>query len=513
MLYLCARKGLVNRGMKRWHCIGFWLTGCIVTACSLVACTPCSSGGAQAVVAQADSLWAAGKMYGIDEGDSLAMAQAYQTLGKKSRFSMVNPQYANVYAHACYHYGKLLRAQDDPVAAMQVFIRATHTRTNDYHILGRVYSNMGDLCHWAGEFPLAYDMFERSGEMFLRNGDTLLYYYDLNNMAFELAEQGRKEETLHLIRQIMATCTDMNILDKTQETQARLYLNCGLYDSTLYYAQPLFSFDTTYSVAALLIAQAYSFMNIKDSATHYANIVLSHTHELFEINNALYILTNDDESRDKESIREVAADRSDTQKLIENQKGELSQAVQLLELDLNRKPDMRWIYSIIATLIIMGTGIVIYVLNKHKKQELLTQKIEELRTETSSIQEQNDELKEQFRTNQKHIEEDVNKKCSMLRTNESIRKTLAWKNYEKMCSIIDQRFYFLALKLRERYSLNETEVRLCILTLLNCEYDRIAELLYRSKSSIGTLKIRVAKKLGTTAKDMRQYLIENVCVR
>ena len=81
-----------------------------------------------------------------------------------------------------------------------------------------------------------------------------------------------------------------------------------------------------------------------------------------------------------------------------------------------------------------------------------------------------------------------------------------------MCSIVDGRFYMLASKLHTKYKLNETETRLCVLTLLDCKYDLIADLLYRSNSSIGTLKIRVAKKLGTTAKDLRMYLIENECV-
>ena len=110
------------------------------------------------------------------------------------------------------------------------------------------------------------------------------------------------------------------------------------------------------------------------------------------------------------------------------------------------------------------------------------------------------------------VEEDINKTCSLMRTNESIQKTLAWKNYKKMCSIADRRFYFLVSKLQKRYLLNEIEVRICVLTLLNCEYERMAELLYRSPLSIGTLKMRVAKKLGTTAKELRKYLIENECV-
>ena len=94
-----------------------------------------------------------------------------------------------------------------------------------------------------------------------------------------------------------------------------------------------------------------------------------------------------------------------------------------------------------------------------------------------------------------------------------IKKTLAWKNYHTMCTIVDKQFYLLASKLQSKQLLNETEIRLCILTLLDCGYDQMAELLYYAPNGIGKLKLRVAKKLGTSAKGLRSYLIENECVR
>lgn len=100
----------------------------------------------------------------------------------------------------------------------------------------------------------------------------------------------------------------------------------------------------------------------------------------------------------------------------------------------------------------------------------------------------------------------------MLQDKDKIVKTLSWKNYDKMCVIVDKQFYLLASKLRSKQVLNETEIRLCVLTLLDCGYDQMAKLLYRSPSSMGTLKIRVAKKLGTTSKNLRLYLIENECI-
>ena len=50
--------------------------GCLLIGCCLMAWTPWSVDRAQAVVAQADSLWATGQAM----NDSLALAQAYCTL-------------------------------------------------------------------------------------------------------------------------------------------------------------------------------------------------------------------------------------------------------------------------------------------------------------------------------------------------------------------------------------------------------------------------------------------------
>ena len=104
----------------------------ICLAATLVACTPQAVREAQDVVAQADSLWSAGQMYGREAGDSATLAQAYETLNNIP--SSLSPQLSTTFAHACYHYGRLLRERENPAAAMEAFIHATHSRTHDYHI-------------------------------------------------------------------------------------------------------------------------------------------------------------------------------------------------------------------------------------------------------------------------------------------------------------------------------------------------------------------------------------------
>ena len=492
--------------MKRCRYIVFLLlAGMVGQGCSSRALHE-----AEAVVAQADSLWQAGLMYGIDAGDSLPLAQAYETLGAYQFLSPFTFHPSSSFTHACYHYGKLLRAKDHPAEAMQCFINATHSRTRDYHILGRVYSNMGSICHLAGEFQLSYDMYEKSANCFLANGDTLSYYYGLNDMAFEKAMLADKESCIGLLHNIEQHCIDRGVICKTLETKAELYLKCNQYDSVLYYASILCKELPNYSAGFLLQAQAYSYLAIQDSAVYYAERVLDNSPTLEETNNALYILTNDDESKDRAAIRQTAADRSDTQKLIELRQMKISQAAQLLEQDIVRKPDLRWLYAVIATVLIIGAAIVVYVYRKHKKHDLLAQKISDLTLKSNAVQANHEKLVNRYESQHQRREEETLHRCDLLRECPQIAVELKWNDFDSVSNIIDSHFYLLATKLRQKAVLNETEIRLCILVLIGLNRSQIANTMPYALNSIGKLKDQTAKKLGTSGKNLRDFLIKMV---
>ena len=212
---------------------------------------------AQEVVAHADSLREA-HLYAQNEyDDSLSLAQAYETLKAIPLPFREGLGLGSSYAHACYHYGRLLRAKDNNVEAMKVFIEATHSRTRDYHILGRIYSNMGSMCHLAEDYALSYDMFAKCADCLLQNSDTISYYYGLNEMAFELAEQGKKEETLALLDSITRNCNDKNVILKTWETKAEMYQKVSQYDSAIYCANQMQLSDWIGLTGIMIKAQSF----------------------------------------------------------------------------------------------------------------------------------------------------------------------------------------------------------------------------------------------------------------
>ena len=470
------------------------IVGCLV--CGMILLSACSSNAlseAKQTVAQADSVWAEGGMY----SDSLSLAQAYETLSSFNYplLSTLNSQLSTDFVHACYHYGKLLRAKDDPVAAMQVFINATHAGSDDKQILGRIYNNMGDICHRANEFDLSYDMFKRSAEVFLSDKDTLSYYYCLNDMAFELAEQGKKEETLTLLDKIKINeYTDTYLYSKKFETKAKLYTITAEYDSAIVYANVLEHVGYTDPTGYSIKARAYDNMGIIDSALYYAMYVMTlPMASYYDKYNMLYIISHYDDANSSEDILALTSQRADLGIQIDHQHAVHSVAASILQQNLNCKPNLTWLYAILITIGLVSGVASIYISSKRKRHRLLSQQIQAL------------EEKAQETIEQKRAQ--VESHCAIFLKSNDFKKDLCWNDYAKMCDIVNQYFYLLAKKLQIDYSLSEKEVRLCILTLFDFGYDKMADYLFYAPNGIGKFKMRVSRKVGTTAKNLRQFLI------
>ena len=477
--------------MSRWGYIVFaLLAGMVGQGCSSRAIHE-----AEAVVAQADSLWQAGLMYGIDACDSLTLAQAYETLGAWQWF------HADEYAHSCYHYGKLLRAKDHPAEAMQAFINATHSRTRDYHILGRVYSNMGSICHLAGEFQLSYDMFEKSGEMYLLNGDSLLYFYNLNNMAYELAEQGKKE-SFSLINRVDSICKNQDLLAKLLETKAVFYRETGQYDSTIFYADKSYELGNLDNTILLLKAQAYDNLGKKDSAIRYAQIIMDCPSASFQNRfNALYIVKHCDSTLCVEEIEELYSQREDIRYYeYEPLREKWILSTQLLQQDLTRKPDWRWLYLLIAVaLFVCSSLVLIHLWRKRKLHQQISEEIEIRQSHVNTLSLRQEEHRRQ-------LLEGVETICANINESENWKKELCWNNYSQMCEMVNLRIYGFVTCLSP-FCLSEKEVRLCILILLKAGTEKMVDSIPYAKSGLGKFKLTTARKLGTTTREMRNFLL------
>ncbi len=460
---------------------------CVSIVC-LCACNARSSiREARQTVAQADSLWAVGASY----DDSLSLAQACETLDRWQWFN------ADDFAHACYHYGRLLRAKDHPVEAMQVFINATHSRTHDYHILGRVYNNMGDMCHLAGDFELSYYMFERSSIMYLKHGDTALYCYCLNDMAYELAEQGKRDQTETLLHTIDSISQDENVLAKVLETKILLFRNIAQYDSVVNAVNFLQSPKRCMPTGYVLKASAFWHLGKTDSALFYAKCVLDMPNAANQDKyNMLYIVLNGDSTLQTEEVKALSEQRADLEMLeLVPQHKQHAVAVNLLRQDIGKISRVKFAIYIIGLIsCFIVASLIVYSRRVHRikaqQEELLN------------------DVKQQQAAHITYKRKEIERACSAIRSERDWQKQMNWKDYDLLCSFVDKHFFFLAHNLKQKQVLNEKEVRLCILVLIGGFSDKqLADILCYGEKSIRGIKRYTAQKLGTSSANLRDFLL------
>lgn len=385
-------------------------------------------------------------------------------------------------AMTLYQNGKALREEGKQVEAMQAFIEATHSTTDDEALLGRVYSNMANMCRQANDHETAYTVYEISATHFAKTDDTLAYAYALNNMAWEQAVMANKEQALALVDSAVTVYPQEPLLDKVIETRAAACLFREEYDSVLYYTR-----QTSNDYLLMLRAQAYSYLQIDDSATYYAQLLLPRMTNLFYLDDLYYILTHNDSTADKETIRVLSSKRADVQKAIEARHGELTQAVQLLQQDLAPKEQARVWKTILLWAI--GIGLLIWAV-------IIVYKQKKLHLEKSTF--------ESTRRNE------LAQNIQIVHNATDIRQELVWKDFPALCRQIDKRFHGLASTLLAQ-ELNEQDIRICVLVLLGMSHKEIAEMLNCSPKSIGKLKDLTARKLDVSGGQLQNKL-QNIAI-
>ena len=388
-------------------------------------------------------------------------------------------------AQTLYEQGRELRQQGEPAQAMQVFLRASQCKTKDEKLLGRIWSNMATLCRQATEHELAYRTYAVSAEHFAAAKDTLAYAYALNNMAWEQAVMGHKDSALLLVDSAIICYPRPPLTDKIIETRAAACLFKEEYDSVLFYSAP-----PANDYLLMLRAQAFSYLQKDDSATYYAQLLLPRTNDPLYLDDLYYILTHNDTAANIETIRTLSSERADVQKDLETRHGELTRAVQIFELELNRSSSP-WLMIAYLCAILISIGLSIWALVIHRRHCKLHH----------ALSEQELMRKNETERNIRHLTETGD-----------LRAELQWNNYSALCRMIDRQFHGLADYLQAQ-ALNEQDIRLCILVLLGLSHKQMADLLNCSPKSIGKLKDLTARKLRTSGGKLREILIHSTCIR
>lgn len=377
-------------------------------------------------------------------------------------------------ARQYYEEGRALRQDGEVVQAMQSFISATQTRTNDFALLGRAYSNMANMCRQAERHDLAFEVYSLSAEQFLRANDTLAFAYALNNMAWEQAILGNKTAAIALVDSALKVCPREEVQTKVLESLAASSLYAEEYDSTLFYTAYMHS-----AYGRMLRAQAFCLLNQCDSAADYARLVIAETENPRYLDDAYYILAHCDSTENVNEILDLTSARTDVQRELEQQKIQFTQAIMLMEQSLkggNPKDPKKIVWWTLFATLCVAVGVLLF----------------------RKLRKPNDRASQ------------LKKTCRSLAKVDAMKTELRWNDYDAFCRACDERFFGLADKLTKR-GLSEREIRLCLLVLIGFSYAEMADILHRAQNGIGKDKYTIAKKLNVTVKDLQATLQNIAC--
>jgi len=447
-----------------------WLFCVLLT---FIGCKPAVVKETEQTLAVADSL----RLKGIAPTDSALWAETVASLTPWRYF------YPTDYAKANFYYGFLLRMRSHYPESMQCFIDVTKSRTKEYAWKAKAWTNMGDFCRLEGNYDLAYEMHVHAADCFRRDSNMRAYYYEINNQALQRALQKDKSAAYELLSIIERECTDSAVLTKALETKAIACRYVEEHDSALYYAIRLQANGNREPTGYMIKAQVYSKLGIADSAVYYAQYIMEHSTSKTDKYNALYILSHKDKDLSNDSVLTLTSQRADFGTEYTRRQESLSHAVEILQQELSRPYDWRWIYIVLGIITLIGGCIGIqYAIRSHR----LMKKFDI----------------EMYAT--------LEEKCGALQkmTERQLITTIYWDNYTSMCGYLNAHMNNFVNKLLVlNNTLTEQNIRLGTLILIGCSYKRTASLLNLSENSMSKLKQILADKLGTKIKDLHTFLL------
>jgi tetratricopeptide (TPR) repeat protein len=322
-------------------------------------------------------------------------------------------------------------------------------------------------------------------------------------MAYALAEQGDTTGVQALLAPLDSYPA---LADMCNETYAEAFMRADNYKQGLHYANRCNGGEPS---VMMIKAQCFSLSGQFDSATCYARKVLELSRHPFMRANALYILTQQDSTANLADVRNAAAERARVLNRIADKQGDLTRAVELIRQDINGR-SWQWNLLLAGVLCIIVALIAWWqmIRREHKRAIAhIAQQKQQAQEHVSMHQQQDEQLQLQIAERRKMIEQEVNTNLIALQRADDWRKSLGWYNDELFCDITNKQFFMLADKLKAR-SLNDKEIRLCMLVLMDCfDSKQTAKLLNYAESGVRNFKQHTANKLGTTSRELREHLI------
>ena len=444
---------------------------------------------AKAVVAEADRLLGEEKRI---TRDTAALNFAIETLNGPLGYLFAKQELAKAY----YFMGRNFYYLNDFATAADYYILCDRLNPTDPLYKGRINSCMGYLCKQDSCFEEALEFYERANIAFAKTDNQKRYANGLLSIAEQyvnLKEYNKADSILRIANNYDIDSTYHAMLI---ETRGLYFFALQQYDSALTYFLRIENFPRPLEARCysyMKIIQIYARQDKYQMATKYANYIILNTTNPNYKTNAYYVLLKEAEfCNNLKKLAEYSYLRKDEDRKIHDNAECYAQASSKLKsYILNPNP-----YGVInlcfAGAIILFLILVVFAYIIYKRHQSVSRKNEEM---VYSQEEQRIAKRKLFE--RKIFDHSV----YFLQPN-------IWKDTNKLREQANIYCGNIFYRLEETYHFSEQEMKICLMVLLEFPREQMANYLYVQPNTISKAKGKIAKILGTTSSDLRNFLID-----
>ena len=435
---------------------------------------------AKAVVVEVDGLLAKG----VIMKDTAALAEVIRTLEPYGRL------FAREDLVKAYYL--LGRNMDDYYhdfsTAADYYIEADRLNTKDPILRGRINSCMGFLCKQDSCFKEALEFYERANEAFEKSGDEKRIANGLLSIAERYIYLNEFAKVDSVLQEAAMYCIDSVDYASLMDLYGFSLFRQQQYDSALTYLLSVKDYPRNIEAKCfnyIKIMHCYECLNQLIETASYAQYVISHSaNPAYRSNAYFYLMANAKLQNDINNLSVYSHAREDEDRKLQHISEAYAQSAVKLKIYLHNPHPYRNLYILICA---SGVGLLLfvvlaYMLHKRWRNTL----------ECQDKERQN--RRELFE--RKLFDHSVHFMCSDV-----------WEDTnhlrEKANNYCDNIFY----RLEDTFHLREHEIMICLMVLMNFSRDKMATYLHVLPNTISKSKSKIAKQLGTTSGDLREFLI------
>jgi tetratricopeptide (TPR) repeat protein len=215
------------------------------------------------------------------------------------------PHLAIGYYYKAHQYKKAQRFDDATI----LYLKALDLIQNkkDYNLLGKIYSDMGDICSFQHDYNESLNKYQKAKEFFNQAGDTIEACYKLIDVGRMYRFLKNHKKAQHFYRLALLQTKDSILQGSAFQEMGINYYNDQKYDSAKYFLKKSIHFPytgTSYAIRYNYLADLFFDINQYDSALIYATNALKYPTTYFNQRDCYRILANVEYSR--KDIKQMA---------------------------------------------------------------------------------------------------------------------------------------------------------------------------------------------------------------